>query len=76
MRLTRNLNNIYKTKVISIIAVIILLLLFVNLTNLLYYIAYTIDYIINRSTYHFKEEAQYKDNRLIQNDYFLTTFEI
>ena len=46
----------------------------INLTNLLYYIAYTIDYIINRSTYHFKEEAQYKDNILIQNDYFLTTF--
>uniref|UniRef100_A0A6C0ATY5 JmjC domain-containing protein n=1 Tax=viral metagenome TaxID=1070528 RepID=A0A6C0ATY5_9ZZZZ len=67
-------NNIYKKKLILVIAIIILSLLFINLTNLLYYIAYTIDYLINRSTYHFKEEAQYKDNRLIQNDYFLTTF--
>jgi hypothetical protein len=55
-----------------IISIIILISIF--LSNTIYYLAYLIDYLLNRSSYNFKEEAQYKDNRIVQNDYFLTTF--
>ena len=68
-----------KTKVINIALytkylLLFIVLLVIFLTNILYYIAYLIDYLWNRSSYRFKEEAQYKDNRLVQNDYFFTTF--
>lgn len=53
---------------------VLIVLLVIFLTNIVYYIVYLTDYLWNRSSYTFKEEAQYKDNTLVQNDYFLTTF--
>jgi hypothetical protein len=70
MKKTRK-NN---TKLYTTYILIIIILLIIFLTNTQYYIAYTIDYLLNRNSYNFKEEAQYKDNRIAQNDYFLTTF--
>jgi hypothetical protein len=64
--------DLYK-KYIHVILIIIILII-ICFTNTPYYLAYLIDYLLNRSSYNFKEEAQYKDNRIIQKDYFLTTF--
>jgi len=61
--------NVYKIYIVLI--VILIIICFVNIP---YYMAYLIDYLLNRSSYTFKEEAQYKDNRIVQKDYFLTTF--
>jgi len=80
------LNNIFKNTFKNtlknrkaynmIVYIIILIITFIILysTDLVYYTAYLIDYLLNRHSYTFKEEAQYKDNRFIQPDYFLTTF--
>jgi hypothetical protein len=59
---------------IYILVFIILVLLIIFSTNVLYYNAYLIDYLLHRNSYNFKEEAQYKDNKIVQTDYFLTTF--
>ena len=53
---------------------VFIVLLVIFLTNIVYYIVYLIDYLWNRGSYTFKEEAQYKDNTLVQNDYIFTTF--
>ena len=39
-----------------------------------YFTAYTVDYLLNRHNYKFKEEAQYGDNRITQTDSILTTY--
>lgn len=41
---------------------------------MLYYIAYTIDYLLNRHDYSFDEEKQHKDNKLIFKDSVFTKF--
>ena len=64
--------DLYK-KYIHLILISIILII-ICFTNTPYYLAYLIDYLLNRSSYNFKEEAQYKDNRIIQKDYFLTAF--
>jgi hypothetical protein len=64
--------DLYK-KYIHLILISIILII-ICFTNTSYYLAYLIDYLLNRSSYNFKEEAQYKDNRIIQKDYFLTAF--
>lgn len=64
--------DLYK-KYIHVILISIILII-ICFTNTPYYLAYLIDYLLNRTSYNFKEEAQYKDNRIIQKDYFLTTF--
>lgn len=66
-----NKNNIIQY---SLYLIIVLLIIVFYFTNTTYYLAYTIDYLLNRHSYNFKEESQYKDNRLSQTDYFLTTF--
>lgn len=43
-------------------------------TNTSYYFVYLIDYLLNRSTYKFKEEAQYKEDSIKQQDDFLTNY--
>jgi hypothetical protein len=67
-------NGKKNVKLYKHILLVVIIILIILLTNTSYYIAYTIDYLLNRTTYNFKEEAQYKDNKIIQNDYFLTTF--
>ena len=54
--------------------IVYLIILFVILYYLRYYIAYTIDYLIYRDSYIFKEEGQFKDNNIKQNDYFLSNY--
>lgn len=66
--------NQKKLQKYNIILIIVILTMILYLMNGYYYIVYTIDYLLNRNTYTFKEESQYKDNKIIQNDYFLTTF--
>jgi len=67
-------NKKFNISLYSKYLLIFIILAVIFLTNILYYIAYLIDYLWNRNLYTFKEESQYKDNRLVQNDYFLTTF--
>ena len=43
-------------------------------SDFLYYTAYTIDYLLNRSTYTFKEEGQFSDNKFEHNDSFLQNY--
>jgi hypothetical protein len=57
-----------------VIIIIISLLVIFYFTNASYYLVYTADYLLHRNEYNFKEEAQFKDNSLKQNDYFLTSF--
>jgi len=69
----KEIENIELYKKIIFVSIILLIILF-YFTNTSYFIAYLIDYLLNRNSYSFKEEAQYKDNRIVQRDYFLTTF--
>lgn len=66
--------TIFNNKIYFTIILLILIILIIQYTNTSYYLAYTIDYLLNRNAYNFKEEAQYKDNSINQNDYFLTNF--
>ena len=54
------------------VSIIIITIIYV--TNLDYYTAYTIDYLINRDSYTFKEEGQQKDNKIVDTNYFLTDY--
>jgi hypothetical protein len=67
-------NKKFDVSLYSKYVLVFIVLLVIFLTNIVYYIVYLIDYLWNRNSYTFKEEAQYKDNTLVQNDYFLTTF--
>lgn len=63
-----------QSHVLMVLAVVILIIMVVFLTDVGYYTAYTVDYLMNRHNYKFKEEAQYGDNRITQTDSFLTTY--
>lgn len=54
--------------------IIIILITIIYVSNLDYYAAYTIDYLINRDSYTFKEESQQKDNKIVDENYFLTDY--
>tara|TARA_B100001287_G_C22686548_1_gene534126 strand:+ start:7988 stop:9208 length:1221 start_codon:yes stop_codon:yes gene_type:complete len=73
----KNLKKILKKIPISKIfyLVILFILLWIILaTDFLYYTSYTIDYLLNRSKYTFKEEGQFKDNEFIVDDSFLSRY--
>ena len=72
-RKTQNAKNNYARIYIAII-ILLLICIMLYFTNALYYSAYTIDYLMNRQSYDFKEESQYKDNKIVQNDGLLTAF--
>lgn len=70
-------NSSIQTKYPKMYLLLVLFLFFLLLfyfTNTSYYLAYTLDYLLNRNEYNFKEESQFKDNSLKQDDYFLTNF--
>jgi len=70
----KKLNIKLDKKYILVLFILVLVLIIILSRNVLYYIAYLIDYLLHRNSYNFKEEAQYKDNRIVQTDYFLTSF--
>jgi len=51
-----------------------IMIVIIYISNLDYYTAYTMDYLINRDSYTFKEEAQQKDNKIVDENYFLTDY--
>ena len=61
-------------KYFIVILLLIIFIIVLYFTNTIFYLVYTIDYLLNRNTYKFTEEAQYKDNTFDQSDYFLTNF--
>ena len=75
MKVMKRLNllklNLSKFVPFFILFIIIVLLL---KSDFLYFTAYTIDYLLNRSTYTFKEEGQFSDNKFEHNDSFLQNY--
>jgi len=64
-----------QSHVVMVLAIVILVFMIVFfLTDVGYFTAYTVDYLLNRHNYKFKEEAQYGDNRITQTDSILTTY--
>jgi hypothetical protein len=70
------MNSFTKMQIKIIVLVIILhiIIILLTCTDLLYWGAYTIDYLQNRNTYTFKEEAQYSENHLEVSNTFLTKY--
>ena len=55
--------------------IILFVLLYIILaTDFVYYTAYTVDYLLNRSKYTFKEEGQFSDNTFVNDQSFLTNY--
>ena len=70
---SKKLNSSHSNK-IYLVFTVLLLCIVIFFTNSTYYLAYTIDYLLHRNAYTFKEESQYTDNLLTQTDYFLTNY--
>lgn len=68
--------NLYKLNLSKFVPFFILFIIIVLLlkSDFLYFTAYTIDYLLNRSTYTFKEEGQFSDNKFEHNDSFLQNY--
>ena len=68
--------NLLKLNLSKILPFFILFIIIVLLlkSDFLYFTAYTIDYLLNRSTYTFKEEGQFSDNKFEHNDSFLQNY--
>ena len=64
--------NKFNISLKTIVLIILLYILFA--TDFLYFSAYTIDYLLNRSNYTFKEEGQFTDNKFIDSNSFLSTY--
>jgi len=64
-------NNII---IILMMIIIIAIVIFFYYYNLGYFIAYTLDYLINRNGYTFKEESQFSDNNIKEEKYILTYY--
>ena len=59
----------------TFLVVILFVLLYILLaTDFLYFSAYTIDYLCNRSKYTFKEEGQFSDNKFEDSNTFLSRY--
>lgn len=73
----KNFKKILKKTSISKIfyGIILFVLLYIILaTDFVYYTAYTVDYLLNRSKYTFKEEGQFSDNTFVNDQSFLTNY--
>lgn len=66
--------NYFPIIILTLIISILIILYLLFFTHISYYLGYTVDYLLNRDTYNFKEESLYKNNSIQHNDYFLTDF--
>ena len=61
----RSIKNIKKETFLKIFTIVVFITLLYMLlsSDFLYFTVYTIDYLLNRSKYTFKEEGQFSDNK-------------
>lgn len=59
---------------IFVILILFILLYILFATDFLYFSAYTLDYLWNRSKYTFKEEGQFSDNKFEDSNSFLSRY--
>ena len=68
------IKEIKNKREIILILIIILLLITISMTNTVYYMCYTINYLLNRNNYTFKEEGQFKENKLMKSNNIFETY--
>jgi uncharacterized membrane protein SpoIIM required for sporulation len=66
----QKIGNYSEIKITYLVIFLFVLILILSLTNIGYYLAYTIDYLANRHSYTFKEESQYAENHLSEDERF------
>ena len=72
----RSIKNIKKDTFLKIFTIVVFITLLYMLlsSDFLYFTVYTIDYLLNRSKYTFKEEGQFSDNKFEDSNTFLSRY--
>ena len=72
----RSIKNIKKETFLKIFTIVVFITLLYMLlsSDFLYFTVYTIDYLLNRSKYTFKEEGQFSDNKFEDSNTFLSKY--
>lgn len=72
----RSIKNIKKETLLKALTVVVFITLLYMLlsSDFLYFTVYTIDYLLNRNKYTFKEEGQFSDNKFEDSNTFLSRY--